>query len=417
MNRQHRLMTRRFVSAPLAAMVLSLVGVDAAQGQWPQWGGPRSDFVSDSTGLASTWPAEGPRQIWKRDLGDGYAAIVADDGRLYTTYRAGSKEAVIALDPQTGKTIWEHLSDAAPEKGHAKEFGEGPRATPLIAGDHIYAVGVSGEMLCLTKKDGKKVWKQSLWKKFKGNVLQHGYASSPVAYKDMVIVLVGGKDAGIVALNKSDGSVVWKSETFKNGYATPKLITVDGQDQLVTFMSQELVAVDPNDGKLQWRYPHEDSNMSQPIWSDADNMLLVSGAQQGSRGLRLTVDNGETKVEEVWATRKVKFFHVNSIAVGDHVYGSSGSSGASFFSAINIKTGKIAWRQRGFSLATCLYADGRFIILDEDGRLGLATATPEEFKIQSQADVLKKVSWTVPTLVGANLYLRDLKTIVALDLG
>lgn len=417
MNRQTRRMSWRFASAPLAALVLSLVAANAAQAQWPQWGGPRGDFVSDATGLAANWPADGPKQLWKRDLGDGYAAIIADDGRLYTTYRTDNKEAVIALDPKTGKTLWEYMSDAAPDKTHAKEFGEGPRATPLVSGDHLFAIGVSGELVCLTKKDGKEVWKQSLWKKFKGNVLMHGYSSSPVAYKDMVIVLVGGKDAGIVAMNKSDGSVAWKSETFKNGYATPKLITVDGQDQLVTFMNKELVGVNPDTGKLLWRHPHEDSNMSQPIWSAADNILVVGGAQKGARGLRLTVDNGKTTIKELWSTRKVRYFHVNSIAIGDHLYGSSGSSSSSFFSALNIKTGKVAWRERGFSQATCLYADGRFIILDEDGQLGLATGTPDGFKVDSKADVLKKVSWTVPTLVGTSLYLRDLTSIVALDLG
>jgi hypothetical protein len=146
-------------------------------------------------------------------------------------------------------------------------------------------------------------------------------------------------------------------------------------------------------------------------------MLFFSVSGAGSRGVKLTKDGDKTKVEEIWSSRKIQFYHVTSVRIGDYVYGSTGN-GPNFFAAINFKTGKIAWRKRGFSKATCVYADGKFIILDEDGNLGLATATPEDLTVHSKVKLVDNgVAWTVPTIVGKNMYIRDKNTIMALDLG
>ncbi len=131
----------------------------------------------------------------------------------------------------------------------------------------------------------------------------------------------------------------------------------------------------------------------------------------------LTNNGGKTEIEEVWATRKIQFYHVTSVRQGDYVYGSTGMRAPAFMSAVNVKTGEIAWRKRGFAKANCLYADGKLIILDEDGMLYLATANAEDLTVHSQVELLDEVSWTVPTLVGKTLYVRDKKSILALDLG
>ena len=137
--------------------------------QWPQWGGPNQDFKASAKGLASKWPDEGPKKLWNRPLGDGYSAIVADADRLYTMYRTDNQEAVIALNQTSGDTVWEYKYDSSPAEGHVHEFGDGPRSTPLILGDHLYTIGVSGRMHCLDKTDGKVVWTHDLWEEFKGN--------------------------------------------------------------------------------------------------------------------------------------------------------------------------------------------------------------------------------------------------------
>jgi outer membrane protein assembly factor BamB len=387
---------------------------------WTQWGGPNQSFKADAKGLADSWPETGPRKIWQRDLGEGYSAILSEGERLYTMYRGDEEEIVVALDSTTGKTVWEHKYDAQPSDIHEHNFGDGPRSTPLIDGDRLYTVGVSGKLHCLNKHDGKVYWTHDIWKDYDGTVLNHGYSSSPMAYKNTVIILVGGENSSIMAFDKADGHVVWKKQSFQNSYSTPKVITVGGEDQLVTFMAQEIVGLSATTGDLKWSYEIGNrwgQNVCMPIWDAQSNMLFFSVSGAGSRGVKLTKDGDKTKVEEIWSSRKIQFYHVTSVRIGDYVYGSTGN-GPNFFAAINFKTGKIAWRKRGFSKATCVYADGKFIILDEDGNLGLATATPEDLTVHSKVKLVDNgVAWTVPTIVGKNMYIRDKNTIMALDLG
>jgi len=147
-------------------------------------------------------------------------------------------------------------------------------------------------------------------------------------------------------------------------------------------------------------------------------MLFCSSAyDSGSRVLKLSNKEGKTVPEELWYSRKMRVHHANAIPLGDYVYGSSGDFGPAFFMGVNVKTGEIAWRERGFAKSTCVYADGKLIILDEDGQLALATATPQGLTVHSKCKLTERYSWAAPTLVGAKLYLRDRKNILALDLS
>jgi len=335
-------------------------------------------------------------------------------------YRADNKEIVIALDSKTGKTVWEYKYDSSPSEVHVHQFGDGPRSTPLIVGDTLYTIGVSAKMNALDKKDGMRLWSHELWKDLGGNVLNHGYSSSPMVYKNMIITLVGAKDSSIVAFNKDDGKIVWKAHSFENSYSTPKVINVDGQDQLVTLMAKEIVSVDPNSGNLFWQYPIGDQlqeNVCVPEWDNETKTLFFSTREAGAHGLKLSRDGDKAKFEELWSTRKMLLYYVNTVKVGNFIYGSTGDRPPHFVAALNIKYGTLAWRERGLGKTTCVYGDGKFIILNDDGNLALASATPEGFKVLSKAPVLKNPAWTVPTLVGKNLYLRDKTQIVALDLG
>jgi outer membrane protein assembly factor BamB len=262
---------------------------------WTQWGGPNQDFKAASTGLASSWPDEGPKKIWERELGDGYSAILVEDGRLYTMYRDGEEEVAICLEAGSGETIWEQRYAHKPAQGHVSQFGEGPRSTPLISGNQIFTIGVAGRMHSLDKKTGKVQWSHELWgEEFGGNFLQHGYASSPIDYGNTVIALVGGEDKSIVAFKKKDGKIVWKSESFKNSYATPKIMKVAGSDQLVTFMAAELVGLDPKTGELKWSYSFGNQfgqNISRhPVLVVNPGRVPGAEDQQGWRGGRGLVD-------------------------------------------------------------------------------------------------------------------------------
>ncbi|MCH8147185.1 MAG: PQQ-binding-like beta-propeller repeat protein [Planctomycetes bacterium] len=407
----------------ILGVVLAGFFVSSARAQWVQWGGTDEAFIADSKGLANDWPTEGPKKLWQRDLGDGYSSILVDNGRLYTMYRKdeGEEAVVICLDAKSGNTVWEYAYAESPKDGHEKRFGQGPRSTPLIVGDRIYTIGVSGQMHCLDKNEGKVLWSHNLWDEFGGNVQQHGYSSSPIAYKNNVIVLVGGKEkgAGIVAFDQKDGSVAWKNLEFENSYSTPKILKIHGEDQLVTFMAEQVIGADPNTGELKWSFGHKNEwkqNVCMPVVTDK-NILFISSPKAGARGLQITKKGNKFDVEEVWATRKIQFYHVTAVQQGDTIYGSTGTMGPAFMASVNINTGKINWRKRGFAKATTIMADGKLIILDEDGNLGLATATPDDFVVHSKAQVLEKVSWTVPTVVGKTLFARDKKSIMAFDLG
>ncbi len=420
MHDQNSKTTAAVIVALALALVLPVTAIAEPTENWTQWGGPRHDFKAPARDIAASWGEHGPKQLWSRQLGDGYSTILVEDGRLYTMYRASDQEAVICMDAATGETIWEHRYDHDAHPGHYTQYGTGPRATPLISGDRIYTIGVAGMMLSLTKDVGEVVWGHNLWGEvFAGNRLPHGYASSPIEYRDTVIALVGGEGKSIVAFDKNDGSVAWQSMSYKNSYSTPRVHEVDGQDQLMAFMAKELVGVNPSTGEELWRYPQEnqwEQNINPPTLVDG-RYLFLSSTQAGARGLKLTNKDGKTELEELWSSRKIQFYHVTSVTDGDWVYGSSGSRSPAFMSAVNVKTGEIPWRERGMGKANAVYADGRVIVLDEDGKLYLTTATPEGFTVHSEVELLDRVAWSAPTIVGQNMYVRDKVKIMALDLS
>ncbi len=402
----------------LASFLLLSVSAQA-QSDWTQWGGPNRDFVINSKGLAATWPATGPKQVWSRPLGAGHSAILASGNTLYTTYGVDEQEVVIALAADTGKTIWEYKY-ASPSAGMNYEYGIGPHSTPLLVGDLLYSVGATGKLFALDKKTGKVAWSHDLWKEYGGTKMDRGYSCSPIAYKNTIILTLGGQGQTLIAFNQKDGTVAWKNQTLDMSPSSPIIVNVDGQDQLIAFLGKVVAGLDPNNGNLIWTHPHVTEwglNISVPVWGK-DNLLFISSAYSGgSRVLKLTQKDGKMNVAEVWASRRMRLHHGTAIRIGDYVYGSSGDFGPAFFAAVNVKTGEIAYQDRSFPKSNLVLAGERLIILDEDGNLALATASPTELKVISKVSVLKNLAWTVPTLVGTKLYLRDRRTITALDLS
>ncbi len=421
-------MRRKWRETVLLLATISFLRVDVClaqlsdrtgQADWPQWGGPHRDFKSDVRGLAASWPASGPRRLWMRALGDGYSAIAVESGKLYTMYRSGVQDVVVALHAATGTTVWEYRYDAPFTGEYELEQGPGPRSMPLVVGSQVYTVGASGKLHCLNKQTGKLVWAHDLVREFNGTVRVRGYSCNPIAYKGTVILMVGGVGHAIMAFNQKDGTVAWKKQDLDNSYSSPLLIKVDGQDQLVAFMYGQIIGVDPNNGDLLWSNPHPNENgvnVSLPVWGDDNLLFCSSGYDGGSRVLKLTRSGNKTVVEQIWASKLMRIHFGNAIRIGSYLYASSGDFGPAPFTAIDIRTGQVMWRNRELARATAVLADGRFILLDEDGHLALATPTPEGLKIASRIELLTSNAWTVPTLAGTTLYLRDRKNVMALDL-
>ncbi len=396
---------------------------------WPQWGGPNRDFKAGSTGLAEAWPEEGPPMLWRRPLGEGYSTVVAEDETLYTMYRHSTgeregQEVVVALDAGSGQTRWEYrYEEPIPEKMNTG-FGPGPHSTPLIVGDRLFAVGAIAKLHALDKKTGQLLWSRDLYNEFSldriGLKSNRGYASSPIAYKDTLILPLGGIGKAVVALRQADGSVAWKRHDFQLSPSSPVLIEVDGQKQLVLFMAAEIIGLNPDNGDSYWSHPHKtqyDCNISTPVWGE-DNLLFMSAAyDSGSRVLELKQANGATSVRELWFNKRMRVHFGPAIRLGDVIYGSSGDFGPAFFMAVDVKTGLLLWRQRGLAKAQIVFADDKFLIVDEDGQVALARPGEKGLDILSKVELLESRAWTAPTVVGTHLYLRDRKSIMALDLA
>ncbi len=421
-------------SALLLSAAVRAQAPPAAADSWRQWGGPTRNFMVPSTGLAEKWADAGPPVIWSRPLGPGHSAILADEGRLYTMYRAGNgrakqgpwdaEETVVAMDAASGKTLWEHKY---PSRREDFSFGAGPHSTPLIAGDRLFTIGTNKQLFAFDKKTGRILWSHDLIKEFNSPellirpVVKTGYGCSPIAYRDTIICSVGGPGQAVMAFRQNDGAVVWKSGDFLTSEAPPILIEMGGRPQLVIVGGGTVNGLDPANGKVLWSHPHDpgnDLNCATPLFGP-DHILFVSSAYRaGSRAIQLRQDGAATYAEELWFTNRVRFMFLNAIRLGDHVYGTTGDFGPAFLTALDIKTGKAAWQHRGFGRASLLYADGKAIIMDEDGDLALAKLAPEGVTILSEAKkVFDTTSWTVPTLVGKTLYARDREKIVALNLG
>src|SRR6185436_7748272 len=208
---------------------------------------------------------------------------------------------------------------------------------------------------------------------------------------------------------------------FDESPASPLLIEVDGQTQLVAFAGDRIAGIDPSSGRVYWHVPHKTDwglNISTPVWSPMDHLLMASAAYNtGSRAIELRQSGGKTAVAEKWFNGRMRVHIGTIIRLGDHAYASSGDFGPAFLTAIDLKSGKIVWQDRSFSRAQLLYADNKLIILDEDGNLGLATVSPQGLKVLARASVLSNVAWTPPTLSGTTLYARDRKDIAAFNLA
>ena len=416
---------RTFLNIVLAAPALRFAVEQvsrpvAAAPQWTQWGGPSRNFQTQATGLKDTWPASGPPVIWKRALGEGYSSAAVEDGVLYTMYGKPGQEVVIALNAGTGATIWEKTNPMT-FKSDAPEMGNGPYSTPLIVGDRLFTTGVAGRLQCFDKKTGNIVWQDELWTTHRGSRLMYGYASSPIAYRDTVIVPVGARGKSVMAFKQSDGTVAWGANDFGNVYSSPLLIKVDGLEQLVALMDGFVIGMNPLNGDLQWQVPFQAAYsiaVSTPV-AGPDNLLFVSAEYDaGAKMIELNRQGNGVKATELWDNIRLRLHHGNAMRIGETIYFSSGGKGSqAILSAVDARSGKIHWQERSIQKATFVWADNKLITLDQDGNLMIAHPSPSGFKISATAALLTNLSWSPPTLVGTKLYIRDRKSLMAVELG
>ena len=408
----------------MAVVSTAVLAQDEPSMSWPQWGGVTRNFQLPDTSLRESWPPEGPPVIWRRALGDGNSGIAVVGDRLYTMHRRGDDEVVVALDRASGATVWERSSPQPVWEGFFNQFGYGPHTTPLVIDERVYVIGIRGRLSCLDRRTGELVWERELWESFdvaayEFGPAQLGYSSSPLAFESTLIAVGGGDGHAVIALDLASGETVWRSQDFPPGFASPILIDVDGETQVVVFAADRVAGLDPRSGRLLWEHPHETAymvNAATPVWGD-DNLLFVSSAYDtGARALRLRHAGGETSVTEVWTSRAVEVHHQSVVRVGDVIHASSGDFGPAFVTGVDALTGEEVYKMRGFAKANFLAVGDDLLILDEDGSLAFLQVGEGEPVIKARAEVLETRSWTAPTMVDGVLYLRDREEIVALDL-
>ena len=387
---------------------------------WTQWGGPHRNFQTEATGIKESWAASGPPVVWQRPLGEGYSSPSVEDGVLYTMYGRPRQEVVLAANAEDGKTLWEYTTPMT-FQSDAPEMGNGPYATPLIVGDRVFTAGVAGRLQCLEKKTGKLLWTQQLWTDHHGSRLMYGYASSPIAFRDMIIVPVGGSGKAVMAFRQTDGSVAWGQNNYGNVYSSPILIDVSGLEQVALVMDGYVIGVNPHNGDLQWQVPFKADYsiaVATPVWGP-DNLLFVSSEYNaGSKVIELKRNGLQTIATELWSSNRLRLHHGNAMRIGDAIYFSSGGKGSqAILSAVDARSGRIHWQERSIEKATFVWADQKLITLDQDGNLMIAHPSPQGFKIAAKAPLLTHLSWTPPVLVGTRLFIRDRKTLMAVDLG
>jgi outer membrane protein assembly factor BamB len=292
-------------------------------------------------------------------------------------------------------------------------------------GDRLFTLGTNNQLHALNKATGAMVWSHDLVKEFGAQetlirpAVKAGMSGSPLAFRDLVIVPAGGRGQAVMAFRQETGEVAWKGGDFNVSQAAPLLIDVDGETQLVVFGGMDVNGLDPATGRVLWSHPHDtsgDMNISTPLWT-AGNLLFVSSAYNGgSRMIRLDRDGDLTVATERWFTNQLRLHIGNALRIDDAIIGSSGDFGPAFITALDVDTGERLWQDRSFARAQFLLADGKLIVLDEDGTLGLARASRSGLEVLARSELLQNVAWTIPSLVGSSLYARDRREIVKVEL-
>jgi outer membrane protein assembly factor BamB len=396
----------------------------ALAADWPQWRGPERDAVSRETGLLQQWPAGGPQLGWtSKDAGRGFGqpAVVGDRVYILGALGADLIEHVIALDA-SGHKLWATpIAKAYDFRGNVWSLG--PNSTPSVDGHLIFALGSQGMFVCVDDT-GKERWRTDLVKDLKGRVnpvtgegLGWGYNWSPLVVGDHVIIAPGGDDGLLAALDKSTGTVVWRSKAIPDEctYSSPVMAMIGGVPQIIYAAQTKVYGVAPADGGLLWTY--EKKRQAEEIVAATsvvhDDHVLVSGSAAGSEVFKVTKVGASFTAATVWSGKQFANLHGGMVLVGGHVYGSDEKRA---WKCLDFLTGKETWESRKPGVGSVVFADGCLYCVSQDGgTVSLVEASPKEFRLKGQFTLpeqsrLRRSSaglWTHPVIANGRLYLRD----------
>lgn len=448
-SRPPRAMTRLFC----LLMILGTGAVAFAADDWPQWMGATRDGVWRESGLVERFPEDGPRVVWRVPAGAGYAGPAVADGRVFIMEREGrptedtSKgllgvERLRALDPATGKTLWQKEWEAP----YLIDYATGPRATPTVHDGLVYALGAEGRLVCVRAQDGSSVWERDLKTDFQCTSPTWGFAGHPLVWNDLLLCLVGGQGTTAVALDRRTGAEKWRAlSSSQAGYCPPTLISNRGRDEVIIWHGEAINSLDPATGAVHWTMPKSTRfGVSMAMPRQVGDDLLVSAFWWGSRMMRLREDQSEPEI--VWETEResdTRTEHLNALMCtplhhdgflyGVCSYGqlrclewSSGARKWETFAATT-GTGEERWGTAFLTRLAGPDEDGqRFLLFNEKGELILARLTPEKYEEISRAAIVKPdcpavkdrpVVWTHPAYAGRRAFIKNNTEVVCVDLA
>lgn len=409
------------VAAGLAWCSLGLAGRAGAD-DWPGWRGPNRDGICKETGLLRQWPPEGPTLAWKATgLGEGYSGPAIVGNRLYTMGNVSGQECVLALDwSQQGRRVW--ATPIGPVRHEGGGYA-GPRSTPTIDGERVYTLGAAGDLVCLNAANGRLIWRRDLVRDFGGQAPNWAYAESVLVDGPWVLCTPGGKQATIVALQKTSGQPVWASPIGDPAaYSSIIRVSMSRGKQYVQMTHRGVVGVDGKDGRLLWRWDrpvNTTANVATPVWF-GQTIFAASGYGKGG-GLVWPRRAGRGfEPQELYFSSHMKNHHGGFIVLTDasgapYLYGSDDPG---MLTCLDYKTGDVKWADRGPGKCSLLCADGMLYCRSESGPMTLVEATSEGYRQRgrfNQPDRSNKNAWPHPVIANGMLYLRDQDVLLCYD--
>ena len=403
----------------LSALGFISLGLGLQAADWPQFLGPNRDGVYPGEALTRAWPNDGPNVLWrKRDIGAGMSGVVAAKGRVILFHEVNRYDTVECLDAETGKTLWtsNYASSFVPGYGSAA----GPRATPAITGGRVYTMGGQGIVVCTDMATGKTVWKVDTKKTYRAFDGFFGMACSPLVEGKAVLLNIGGEEgAGIVALDKDTGKLLWKSLDDEASYSSPVMASLHGKRRAVFFSRTGLAVVDPVNGKIdfqnRWRARiHASVNAAAPL-AVGDRLFVTASYNTGALVLQLDGNGFRT----VWSNDSSLSSQYASVIHRDgFLYGTHGRADAPPLPAlrcVELATGRVRWSVDDFGDCLMLRCGDRLLALMESGEVVLGQAALTGWSEISRAQIIGSGSRSQPALANRRLFIRDRNQLVCLD--
>jgi len=369
---------------------------------WPGWGGPKRNGVSSETG----WAVKGAEQpLWRVEVGLGYSSVAVHGKRLFTLgYDKDTELDVLrCLDALSGEELWVH---AWPAKLMDLYHGGGTLTTPTVAGEFVYVSEREGVLQCLKAADGTLVWQKSLAKELALTIPQWGFSASPLLMGDELLLNYGA----LFAFDAKSGALRWKTEkSYGDAYSTPVECTLSGKPALALFGGSGLALLAPGGKELgftPWKTQYDVNAMTPVVFGE--RLFLSSGYDKGCA----LVDLGGAAPEIVWESKVMRNQMSGAVPWGDHLYGFDDK----VLKCIDLG-GKELWRERGLGQGALSIADGKLLVVSEDGELIVAAAEPAGYREFSRRKAVDGgVCWTVPVLASGIVYVRNhAGELVALD--